>query len=165
MVAGECRQKHRRRCCVALVVVCGLEGWNEDEMTDQEINRAVAESVGFNWWAVEKGGWYYRQGGAGYTNRIEEAGRYTEADARSELVRGEPMGVHPIPLPDYCNDLNAICAVIESMPMPQYETVWETLCDMIPCNTDAFKGGLVYNAKARLRAEAYLRTIGKWRDA
>jgi hypothetical protein len=84
-------------------------------MTPEEINKAIAESVGFSWWAVEKGGWYYRQGGAGYTNRIEEAGRYTEADALKELVRGEPMGVHPIPHPDYCNDHNAIIPVIRSL--------------------------------------------------
>jgi hypothetical protein len=84
-------------------------------MTNEEINRAVAESVGFNWWAVEKGGWYYRQGGAGYTNRIEEAGRYTEADARKELVRGEPMGVHRIPHPDYCNSYDAIMPLVKAL--------------------------------------------------
>jgi hypothetical protein len=132
-------------------------------MTSEEINRAVAESVGFNWWAVEKGGWYYRQGGAGYTNRIEEAGRYTEADARKELVRGEPMGVHAIPPPDYCNDLNAMHEVEKTLTDEQHRLFRSYLGEAV--GDVAYFCRKIISATARQRAEAYLRTIGKWRDA
>jgi hypothetical protein len=133
-------------------------------MNDQEINRAVAESVGFNWWAVEKGGWYYRQGGAGYTNRIDEAGRYTEADARKLLVRGEPMSVRRIPHPDYCNDLNAMHEVEKTLDVdvningsPRYVYAGH-IYNIVGKDCQPFR------ATARQRAEAYLRTIGKWRN-
>jgi len=61
------------------------------------------------------------------------------------------MGVHPIPPPDYCNDLNAM------------HEVEKTLTD----HWDGFhfRNHIANNvhATARQRAEAYLRTIGKWR--
>jgi hypothetical protein len=136
-------------------------------MTNEEINRAVAESVGFNWWAVEKGGWYYRQGGAGYTNRIEEAGRYTEADARKLLVRGEPMSVRRIPHPDYCNDLNAMHEVESRMTDDEHLRFRNTLWLLI-MRTAKFPHHVsrqVHSATARQRAEAVLCAIGKWRDA
>jgi hypothetical protein len=141
-------------------------------MTNEEINRAVAESVGFNWWAVEKGGWYYRQGGAGYTNRIEEAGRYTEANARKLLARGEPMSVRKIPHPDYCNDLNAMHEVVCKLPdgeprdcyLRELQIVTQTWEKVDNDDDDDWLWHSA-NATARQRAEAYLRTIGKWRDA
>lgn len=135
-------------------------------MTDEEINRAIAEHLGWNWWAVEKGGWYYRQGGAGYTNRIDEAGRYTEADARKELVRGEPMGVHPIPPPNYSNDLNA-CAEFEKT-IKSDEAMDEYLFRLayVLQTAIAFNSFSTFarvTAKPRQRAEAFLRTVGKWK--
>ncbi len=140
-------------------------------MKDHEINQAVAESVGFNWWAVEKGGWYYREGGSGYTNRIEEAGRYTEADARKELVRGEPMGVRPIPHPDYCNDLNAMHEVEKTLKARMDQDTYVShlvsnlyfYCDTLPTTRD--EAWVCRHCTARQCAEAYLRTIGKWRES
>lgn len=133
-------------------------------MKDEEINREIAEHLGWKWYAVEKGGWYYRQGGAGYTNRIEEAGRYTEAEARKELVRGEPMGVHPIPPPNYCSDLNSmheaeetLDADIYSSESPRYAYA-RHLYEIVDGVRQPFR------ATARQRAEAFLRTVGKWRE-
>ena len=135
-------------------------------MNDEEINRAIAEHLGWKWWAVEKGGWYYRQGGAGYTNRIEGAGRYTEADARKELVRGEPMGVHPIPPPNYCGDLNAMHEAEKTLLADadtgyQYDMELNGVCE---CWEDGVMNYMkLWHSTARQRAEAFLRTVGKWR--
>ena len=137
-------------------------------MKDHEINQAIAESVGFNWWAVEKGGWYYRQEGAGYTNRIEEAGRYTEADARKLLVRGEPMSVRRIPHPDYCNDLNAMHEVEKTLTDKQKSMYVIELVRVVPSVPETYSFQHRFTCStytAHQRAEAYLRTIGKRRDA
>jgi hypothetical protein len=129
-------------------------------MNDEEINRAIAEHLGWIWWAIEKGGWYYRQGGAGYTNRIEEAGRYTEADARKELVRGEPMGVHPIPPPNFCGDLNAMHEAEKVLTDVQCLFYPDNMREVI---TEHDASRRTWHAAARQRAEAFLRVVGKWR--
>lgn len=112
-------------------------------MSNSEIDKAIAEFCG--WKLVDVPGYLF--------NGIQVQ------------MWQDPTGKRGVAHPCYSNDLNAICEVIESLPMEQYEAVWETLCDMIPYHIDEFKGGLVYNAKANLRAEAFLRTVGKWRDA
>jgi len=131
-------------------------------MTDLQINQLIAEYCGWNWYAVEKGGWYYRPDGHGYTNRISEAGKYSKEDANAEIVKGEPMSIVPIPFPDYCNDLNAMHEAMKTLSEEQVDKVWETLCDMIPFNSHSFRNGLVFDAPAKVRAEAFLRVIGKW---
>ena len=75
----------------------------------------------------------------------------------------EPDGSKSI-LPDYCNDLNAMHEAMKTLSEEQVEKVWETLCDMIPINPRHFRNGLVFDAPARVRAEAFLRVIGKWKE-
>ena len=75
----------------------------------------------------------------------------------------EPDGSKSI-LPDYCNDLNAMHEAMKTLSEEQVEKVWETLCDMIPINPRHFRNGLVIDAPARVRAEAFLRVIGKWKE-
>ena len=67
-------------------------------------------------------------------------------------------------LPDYCNDLNAMHEAMKTLSEEQVEKVWETLCDMIPFNSHSFRNGLVFDAPAIVRAEAFLRVIGKWEE-
>lgn len=135
-------------------------------MTEQEINTAIAQHCGDNWYAVEKGGWYYRANGCGYTNRIEEAGRYSHEDAVKELVRGEPMSVVKIPALCYCNDLNA---------MHKAElTLWrdESLIEQYQENLQVlylhavgYQGAAYwFMANAHTKAAAFLKTIGKWKE-
>ena len=75
----------------------------------------------------------------------------------------EPDGSKSI-LPDYCNDLNAMHEAMKTLSEEQVEKVWETLCDMIPIDPRHFRNGLVFDAPARVRAEAFLRVIGKWKE-
>lgn len=67
-------------------------------------------------------------------------------------------------VPDYCNDLNAMHEAMRTLSEEQVEKVWETLCDMIPFNPHSFRNGLVFDASAIVRAEAFLRVIGKWEE-
>lgn len=50
-------------------------------MTEEQINNIIAKQCCWDWYAVEKGGWYCRANAQGYTNRIEEAGKYSKEDA------------------------------------------------------------------------------------
>ena len=75
----------------------------------------------------------------------------------------EPDGSKSI-LPDYCNDLNAMHEAMKTLSEEQVEKVWETLCDMIPIDPRHYRNGLVFDAPARVRAEAFLRVIGKWKE-
>ncbi len=141
-------------------------------MNEQEINAAIAEAVGTDkWYAVEKAGWYYRPNARGYTNRIEEAGRYTKEDARRLLVRGEPMSIVRIPPPNYVADLNAMHEAeklfereesLEAFAENLAVVVFGECPDALLRYSDAAR---LVSAKPRQRAEAFLRTLGKWRDA
>jgi hypothetical protein len=73
----------------------------------------------------------------------------------------------PTDLPNYCNDLNAIHEA-EKLLDPlgndgRYEYWLRTVCH-IP-ERESAKGRYFYRATARQRAEAFLRTLGKWEGA
>jgi len=126
-------------------------------VTDLEINEAIADHVGLSWYAVEKSGWYYRSGGHGYTNQIYEAGRYTKDDAMKELCKGEPMSVVRIPVPDFVNDLNAMHEAENSLTTSQMTTMSQYLHRQL---------GMLWGfATASQRADSFLRTVGKWKEA
>lgn len=73
--------------------------------TDAEKNRELCEKLGIEqMFAVQKGDWFYRPNSCGYTASLSDAGRYTKADAEREIVRGEPMCVIAIPLPNHFAD-------------------------------------------------------------
>lgn len=130
-------------------------------MTNKEINVAIAEHLGWSWYAVEKADWYYRQGGHGYTNRIEEAGRYTKGDAEKELVTGEPMRIVRIPHPHYADDLNAMHEAEKTLSDERYLEFTRFLMD------ECQEFGRVSrhsSASAEQRAECFLRAIGKWKE-
>ena len=67
-------------------------------------------------------------------------------------------------VPDYCNDLNEMHEAMKTLSEEQVEKVWETLCDMTPFNPHSFRNGLVFDAPAKVRADAFLRVIGKWEE-
>jgi len=135
-------------------------------MTDLEINEAIADHVGWKWYAVEKGGWFYRKGGHGYTYRIEEAGKYTKEDAEKQLCYGEPMSVVKIPVPSYTTDLNAMHEAEEMLTDKRTDysrAVWK-LCHLPETRSEWVDFYLIH-ASAPRRAEAFLRTVGKWKEA
>lgn len=78
---------------------------------------------------------------------------------------GDGFGEHPIyaprqmvRLPDYCNDLNAMHEAESS------EAIRRNLFDYCMTLQNITGGELFFHATAGQRAEAFLRTLGKWRD-
>ena len=66
--------------------------------------------------------------------------------------------------PDWCNDLNAMH---EAEKVLTKEQVREYQCFMydMACEINATQGRwMPYSATARYRAEAFLRTLGKWEE-
>lgn len=111
-------------------------------MTDQEINAAIAEACG--WTEVgecENGGFRFR----GFPPHRFEA--------------------HRKPIPNYCTDLNAMHeAEILIQDRNKYLNILASVTepiDGLPKDHDwAFT-----RATARQRAEAFLKTLGKWEEA
>jgi len=100
-------------------------------MTDEQINKAIAEACG---WRVER-----LWTGEPHGKPIGEQGPFRE-------------------LPDYCNDLNAMHEAEKVLidlgwAVLDYD---EELFLIIPARK--------WNATARQRAEAFLKTLGKWED-
>ena len=145
-------------------------------MTDQEINIAIAEACGWKLFVIRKPLYapfdLYRPNAQGYTGNIAEAWKVAE-DVAKKYVTGpaynnEPDKVvmEPAPVPDYCHDLNVM------------HKAEEFITDWVAYRIELSKVvGVGYapdldicgdikafvSATARQRAEAFLRTIGKWR--
>ena len=120
-------------------------------------NAAIAEACGKQQlYAVRKEGFYYRPFGHGYTSDIKHAWHTTKQTAESELVSGEDMEIVPVPTQNYTGDLNAMHEAekeiwINKQQWDRYKAILQDMrCD------DAI------HATADQRAEAFLRTIGKW---
>ena len=130
-------------------------------MTNNEINIAIAELSG--WYPHPDNDkrkqkfWTHGGGGYGLPN-----GCVKRMAANPPVHDGSWEDVPS--LPDYCNDLNAMHEAMKTLSEEQVEKVWETLCDMIPINPHSFRNGLVFDVSARVRAEAFLRVIGKWKE-
>lgn len=143
-------------------------------MSDTEINIAIAEVCRPKLFVIRKPLRapfdLYRPNANGYTNSMAEAWKVTEDVARKYVTgpayENEPDKVvmEPAPEPDYCRDLNAMhgaemMAFRSIAAMERYRT---TLHSVLAGN---FAVELDFCAPAKWRAEAFLRTIGKWRDA
>ena len=108
-------------------------------MTDLEINTAIAEACG---WTCDKDTW-----------TSPEGGRW------ARRVPGREISDEQI-LPNYCHDLNAMHEAEASQLWPdaafwnRYSLELGGLCNSL---------APALHATARQRAEAFLRTIGKWK--
>ena len=104
-------------------------------MTDKQINAAIAEACG---WRREDGVYVWH--GNGIDRTCWE-------------------------LWDYCNDLNAMHEA-EKMLAPKnwnnFKINWWDYCKHLRGGNDASEA---IHATARQRAEAFLRTLGKWEEA
>jgi hypothetical protein len=70
-----------------------------------------------------------------------------------------------ITCPDYCNDLNAMHEAEKAINISYYREYTNDLYD-IACRIHKETGvWMPYSATARQRAEAFLRTLGKWGEA
>ncbi|MFA9262898.1 MAG: hypothetical protein ACEQSB_06150 [Undibacterium sp.] len=77
----------------------------------EKMRLMCAEACGTaDFYAVVKNGLFYRPNECGYTDRIEEAGRYSKAKAESLLVSGEYMQTRLLPCPKYDTSLDAMAA-------------------------------------------------------
>ena len=138
-------------------------------MTDTEIRIAIAEHCGaLDRWILMKRGMYYRPDAKGYTCNISEAWIVPESVADSCVYpHDEPVTKHRAPLPDYTNDLNAMHEAEKTMTISQGAEFRLRLAK----NSDGYKAkfktveAAMCHATAAQRAEGFLRTVGKWRDA
>ena len=74
------------------------------------------------------------------------------------------------PEPDYLNDLNAMHEAVSIFDYDQADQFEDHLCDICKRSNDEKENPApwrfaVVNATATQRAEAFLRTIGKWEEA
>jgi len=129
-------------------------------MTPEQINIAIAEAQGFR----ERGG-----GPFGIYYDKEDDDRYWVSP---EYIEGfKPPwtdfdGAAYYPLPDYCNDLNAMHEVEKSITDPRKMLdYFNHLARYNDPDAQSLQDSFnIITATAAQRAEAYLRTIGKWKD-
>lgn len=135
-------------------------------MTTDEINIAIAESCGWhphpdNDKRIQKF-WTYE--GTGYGLPV---GKPKMTAAMPEILDdGESMHFGTSPLPDYCNDLNAmhkaeLALWHDECLVEKYEEILrnEYLHEV------GYQGcSYWFMAGASIRARAFLKTIGKWKD-
>jgi hypothetical protein len=105
-------------------------------MTDEQINEAIAEICG--WRLVEK------QMEMGYSLRLWMT----------------PFGEEEIDALNYCGCLNAMHEA-EKLLFPKHEIAWHEQLTYV-CGGSWI---IMLTATARQRAEAFLRTMGKWKEA
>ena len=107
-------------------------------MTDEEINLAIAESKG--WTKCYKGC-------DGKTWRLPDDSGCQQS------------------LPDYCNDLNLMHEVEKTLVTVELQAKYIKWLRNLSFDRDWTEAdGWACFATARQRAEAYLRTIGKWKS-
>ena len=105
-------------------------------MTNEQINIAIAEACGWDFDPIECAEWGSRQ-------------RWCKSPHGKIVFRHGT--------PDYCNDLNAMHEAERTMGDPQLWVEYQSYL------SDAMGHvGWVYHATAAERAEAFLKTIGKW---
>lgn len=118
------------------------------KMSDQEINIAIAEACG-------------------WVERDEPKG-----SAAPKTWWHGPHRYPPnlMPVPDYCNDLNAMHEALELISQQCKDSdFWFFLRKIIgfpdaESDWDEYYYFQAINATAHQRAEAFLRTIGKWKE-
>lgn len=119
-------------------------------MTDQEINKSVANSIGwrFNIREDEEHWWVYRPDGSGFSFNQAVDWAYISSVFQ---------------IPDYCHDLNAMHEVETVLPEPEYRMFYYQLHKLR--NDDCLPICKCISAPARQRAEAYLRVKGLWQQS
>lgn len=73
--------------------------------------------------------------------------------------------VEPYAFPDYCNDLNAMHEAEKVLVEIGVNKWWTYAGHILRHNPSPFGAETAIHATARQRAEAFLRTIGKWEEA
>ena len=109
-------------------------------MNDEEINRAIAEHLG---WRCQS--------------------HVPEQNKAGAIMCWIPPGKHewhPVQIPNYCGDLNAMHEAEKAFTSVQCSFYTYSMREVITKH-DASRR--TWHATACQRAEAFLRTVGKWR--
>lgn len=106
-------------------------------MNDREINIAIAEACGL------LGPW---------TEQVTSCG----CDGQWDLFNSDKVR-----LPDCCNDLNAMHEAEKILKDNKNQRVWDSYILFLD---ESLGSGDKIHATASQRAEAFLRTIGKWKE-
>jgi len=93
----------------------------------------------------------------GYYNESFAEQEARELTFKHSMVCGD-IYEHPARLPDYLNDLNAMHEAEKVLPAIKHPGTYGIILEEVA-------GGWSMTATAAQRAEAFLRTIGKWEDA
>lgn len=142
-------------------------------MTEQQINAAIAEITGSDKLVgLQRRGLWYRPQGHGYTGNVAKAWRLTldEAKKYENLRDMEPLVIVKFPIPDYCNDLNAMHEVFEAIHISKIDLLEHYLGELTYTEGLAMRRSFVgerykmFTATARTRAEAFLRAHDKWEE-
>jgi hypothetical protein len=68
-------------------------------------------------------------------------------------------------IPDYCDDLNAMHEAEKMLTEKGVNMWWEYVGFINRCNPTPFGSETAVHATANQRAEAFLKTLGKWEGA
>lgn len=104
-------------------------------MTEQEINVAIALELG--WTNI-------------YTGLIGSGGNNPTGKRRN--------------IPDFCNDLNAMWSAEENLTDEQTDSYVNCLVYLTSKHRLHYMDKNLVHATARQRAEAFLKTVGKWKE-
>ena len=126
-------------------------------MTDEQINAAIAKACGVSpelveWWAYKEddsGGSICFQ--AEYKDQVEKWLLALPKGSWAKDYKPKPYYRYP----DYCTDLNAMHEAEKVLTYEQLDEYYIILAKMMV---------RPFHATARQRAEAFLRTLGKWEE-
>lgn len=133
-------------------------------MSDDEINLAIAEACG---WQAEHyehkcdGTTIFRCGACGGLGHSNCYGDGRGAVSFSCSV--SPCCDEAVP-PDYCGDLNEMHEAEKVIAEMGVNKWWKYVGNLLRHNPVPFGSETAVHATARQRAEAFLRTIGKWKE-
>lgn len=111
-------------------------------MTDDQINAAIAETCG------------WKCAGHPHQKKATDGLEF----GYQIVIRPDGQLVTHNSIPDYCNDLNAMHEAEKVLSSPQRDEYWDRIKDLTDEGFDQL------HATARQRAEAFLRTLGKWEE-
>lgn len=112
-------------------------------MTDKQINAAIAEACG--WTDIRNSGIWHNFAPWGLPPQVESP-KETSSDYISV----------PNFVPNYCTDLNAMHEAEGTLSLKRLYK--------LEAHLKQIAGAVCFRATARQRAEAFLRTLGKWEE-
>jgi hypothetical protein len=114
-------------------------------MTNEQINIAIAEHRG---WRI-----------------AERVSPEVKESATACWIRPNGNEWQEENLPDYCSDLNAMHEAVKTLQQNLKHRYFACLCTVVSGAISLNGYSAATEATARQRAEAFLRTLGKWEDA